>query len=342
MNPSEVFRHNLRRLATAQGLELDGLASSLGFIRDDKKWLRRAWNDGLARPDKRAMPRLEKVAERLGLNNVDDFWNPQAAENQSTVLRSMQKEDEVWQKLVGEIIKYVDAFRLFEAAEPERSKEIEARYGSDIVKIVASWVRQPNDSEEAERDEVASEVLEATAAVREYRDQKRLRDRVRKIIRSCEEWTDMREELQGELGAEGVEPEIERRLTETFSRPLDEHDMATRFYDTYLVQYVENDELGDDGEDDDLGSLVSSLMDHDQWPAYVQYNFDGHHDEAIAALEDKFATFRNRTIRIMSLQESVTAFEKIYLDRFAPVDEDDEDGIVGEQGISIDPKKPST
>lgn len=335
--PSEVFRENLQRLTSVQKLDLDGLASSLGFIRDDKKWLRRAWNDGLARPDKRAIGRLEKVAERLGLKNIDDLWNPQAAEDQTNVLRSMQNDDAVWQKLVGQIIEFVDAFRLFEAAEPERAKEIGERYDSDMVKMVASWVRQSAKTDEPVRDEVASEVLEATAAVREYRDQKPLRKRVRKLVSSCEEWTHMVAELTETLGWEGVEPEIERRLSEAISPPLDEYDMANRFFNTYLSDFPDGDEP-EDGNEDDLGSLVSSLMDHDQWPAYVQYNFDGHHDEAIGALEDKFAEFRKKATGILSLKESIAAFEKIYLDRFAPDYDDDDDGILGEHGINIAPR----
>lgn len=70
----DVFRDNLHRLAHAHGLDFDGLARGLGYIRDDKKWLRRLWRDGLDQPDGRRRDELDRLAGFLGLWHHRQLW----------------------------------------------------------------------------------------------------------------------------------------------------------------------------------------------------------------------------------------------------------------------------
>ncbi|MCA9179423.1 MAG: hypothetical protein KDB14_33440 [Planctomycetales bacterium] len=332
--PSQVFRENLQRLASAQGLELDGLASSLGFIRDDKKWLRRAWNDGLARPDKRAMPRLEKIVARFGLDEIDELWNPQAAEDQATVLRSVQMNDAAWEQLVGQIIEYIDAFRILQSTAPERANEIEARYDSVVVKMIAAWVRPAADKEVAARDKTADEILAATSAVRDYRHDTSLRTRVRKLLSEYEEWSAMNDELRSTLGEEAVEAEIERRLTEAFSRPLDEHELVERFCNSYLVRYSDPEELEDEG-DDRATAFLEGLTRHDHWFDLVRHKYDGNESAAESAMVEKWNELQKRSDGTISVSEAVKAYCKNYLDGFER-DYSDEGVMPGELGYGSD------
>jgi len=326
LTPSEVFRDNLHQFAGAQGLEFDGLASALGFIRADKKWLRRAWTDGLARSDKRAIPRLEKIAARFGLSGIDELWNPSAAKDQATVLRSVQMDDAAWEQLVGKVIEYVDTVQTFRATDPHRAYSIEANYHHDMAEMIASWIRPLFGVERSEEDEVAAAVLAATRSFREFREQTSLHVRVWKIARSYEEWSTMEEELQQELGQEDMIEEIKRRLIESISRQPTEQELAQRFYESYLTQYSELEEE-EEVTDKQLTAFLKEMSHHKEY-------MDSFVNEAAAhkALAKKWHEIEEKSLGAISVKDAVKYIIKDFHGEFDDEDFPEEDVMPGELG----------
>lgn len=317
--PSQVFRENLQRLASAQGLELDGLASSLGFIRDDKKWLRRAWNDGLARPDKRAMPRLEKIVARFGLDEIDELWNPQAAEDQATVLRSVQMNDAAWEQLVGQIIEYIEALQVFRGMNPKRAAEIESAYGFDSTKMISEWARRCVTREGADgrvRDDEA-EVLAATKQAREFLADSDSRNRVMMSLMAKDEWKQMTVRLREELGPDGASKEWHRRLAACFADPMTEAEVVRRFFSRHL------EEFADPEVDDALVMFVEDIREHPAWYNFVAVKHGGDEETAIDRLIDMWEEFEKQTGGAMPMEKAVHYFSSRILDPFLEDEADD-------------------
>lgn len=330
--PSEVFRDNVQRLAIAQRLDLDGLASSLGFIRDDKKWLRRAWNDGLARPDKRAMPRLQKIAARLGLGDIDDLWNTQVVDDQSTVLRSVQMNGAAWERLVAQIMEYSEAVQIFRGMKPERAREIETKYEYDQVRMIADWVRRGADGESS--DIIAkgddAEVLDATKQVREFRADSDFRSRVMAALVAKDEWKQMIVELREKLGPEHADDEFARRLAACFSDPLTEAEVVARFFHRHLREFAEPD------EDDPLIVFVNEVRDHPAWLSYVSAKFGNDEQAAIDSLADMWDDFEKQTGGAVPLEKAVHHFCSGILDPMLEEPYSDENVLA--EGLSTDPR----
>jgi hypothetical protein len=93
--PSEVFRDNLRRLARIYDLDASGLAAALQFTREDKKWLARVWDSGLARNDRRSKDRLRQLATFYGLDDPGQMWIPDVEPNPEQLARTLD-HGRVW------------------------------------------------------------------------------------------------------------------------------------------------------------------------------------------------------------------------------------------------------
>ena len=68
-----VFRDNLHRLASNWDLDFDKIAKLLKWKGSDRRWLKRIWDEGLDRPDKRSEDKLAILARWLGVI-PQDFW----------------------------------------------------------------------------------------------------------------------------------------------------------------------------------------------------------------------------------------------------------------------------
>lgn len=89
----KTFQDNLQALSMCQGyFFVEELARALGYIRDDKKWLRRLWNDGLDQPDSRRQKHLDTLARFLGLRDHRQFWDFDASVSPSA-LRDNNKHE---------------------------------------------------------------------------------------------------------------------------------------------------------------------------------------------------------------------------------------------------------
>ncbi|MEZ5945228.1 MAG: hypothetical protein R3C18_27960 [Planctomycetaceae bacterium] len=111
MDRRETFKANLRRLAERQGLDFDGLAHRLGYIRDRKKWLRRMWRDGLERLDERRWQDFVSLANFLGLDHPQMFWEESPDVSPRVFRKGNQLEfvklvDEAW-----DFIRTIDTLR---------------------------------------------------------------------------------------------------------------------------------------------------------------------------------------------------------------------------------------
>lgn len=331
--PAKVFRDNLQRLASLQQLDLDGFASTLGFVRDDKKWLRRAWNEGLARPDKRAIPRLEKISGCLGLSDLHELWKPQLIANQETVLHTIQTNDDIWQDLVAKIIKYVDAVQTLRVFAPVEAEEIEAKYDFDMNKMIASWVRSEIDPKQSVKNEEISRILAETQAVREFRQQTSLRGRVRDRLCRYKEWVLMIEDLHRTLQKEATSQEIERRLNESISRLPAEQEVLKRFYDKYLAEYTAPDEELEEEENERLYSFIEGVQDHWYWNAYVQARYNGVDDDATAAMIEMWDELEEKSGGTILVETAVEFIHTRIFDDFEIKDCDDKT-MPGELGNS--------
>lgn len=171
IDPKTLFRDNLRRLAGSHDLDFDGLASMLGWRRDTKKWLRRAWDDGLARADSRSAARLQFLATAFGIR-IADFWQPDCVPDPNDILRTHNPAFAngrcliLWSTCVRKILLIVKNLPKVWKDNPDDLLAIRMRYHSE-QDMIASWlaanigkVQLPLDEQEILRqalDETANQ-----------------------------------------------------------------------------------------------------------------------------------------------------------------------------------------
>ena len=143
-DPKTVFRNNLRRLAASQGLDFDGLASKLGWRGHAKKWLRRAWRDGLARPDRRSAPLLQYLSTAFGVRDRG-FWDPECCPDPNDLLRTHSpayangRSLILWSICVRKILLIVKNLPKVWKDNPDDLLAIRLRYKSE-QDMIASWL----------------------------------------------------------------------------------------------------------------------------------------------------------------------------------------------------------
>ncbi len=170
-DPKTVFRSNLRRLAGSHGLDFDGLVKMLGWRCEAKKWLRRAWRDGLARPDSRSEPSLQLLGTAFGIRAID-FWNEDVIPDPQRILHHHNPAFAngrcliVWSTCVRKILLMVKNLPQVWKDNPNDLLAIRMRYRCE-QDMIAAWLaskigdlRLPPDEQEIVRQALADDTID--------------------------------------------------------------------------------------------------------------------------------------------------------------------------------------
>lgn len=297
LEPAQIFRKNLRSLARAHGMDFDDLASSLKFVREEKKWLRRIWRDGLARYDKRTSPLLRQVATCLGLLEEGDFWKPDLVVEPTDLF---QANFHRWIEIIQRVKEHVEALHTLRSHFPNEMNEIESRY-KDEDTMIAYWVAREFPGIEKDCFEDAAELdrlLADTDAARSYLRDTELRDRVLKRAEETEEWPRMFDQLLKKLDESSVwctetNREIEDRLTEAISQHPTEEEVFARFYERYLLPFREPKAQPEEETSDEVGLLIEELRLHRNWQRHLDLKFEGMESEAVNGIAQLWTEYRS-------------------------------------------------
>ena len=320
LGPSEIFRRNLRKLAKAYGMDFDDLAGSLKFIREEKKWLRKLWRDGLARYDKRTSRLLKQVATCLGLADEGDFWKPDLVIEPTDIFQANFSR---WTEVIKRVREHVEALHTLRSHFPSEMRDIQSRY-KDEDTMFAYWVAREFPGIEKDVFDDAEELkhlLAETEVPRSYLQETRFRERVLKRAKETEEWPRMFDELLKRFGeprnlCSDTEEEIEKRLTESISRHPTEEEVFARFFEKYLLPFRETTNEPERGPtaSDEVELLIEELRLHRNWQRHLDLRFDGSEIEAREEFDRLWAEYRSASNEMPSRDAFAAYYRSKILD----------------------------
>ena len=358
----EVFRENLHRLASSNGLDCDKLAVALHWYRADKKWLQRVWKDGLARADKRSKRMLEQLAKGLAIA-PDEFWVPGVLPHPRALacrhnywLRTSYAYTE-WPETIRKIRQILKNLPVVWAASPEEVIAIRNQYRSE-AHMIADWVssvvgakRLPPDSEAVLKrvlKEPSSEPYGGDLVYQLFYSMNthpKWADIVRRGCEHCHE--EFRQEyVDQEPLPDSVSKYFRGMILDAVSRPLSLQEALSRievlFGFASAPAVVPNEELNE---------IIRELQKHPAWDEYVNSRcFDL--DSAYDKLRQQWTLARSRK---MSVAEFVRHYERLILDEVEPKGQDEQrveptktgrekelQQLISEQAVDADCEEPTS
>lgn len=300
MTPSEIFRQNIRLMAATMRIEtVNALAKAIGFEGEDTKWLRRAWMDGISRPDPRKRRQLEQVAAFFKQAKVQDLWNPQSEVSPYTLMERRQE----WQWVVHRIL---DCFRLLQQAKLRGEEPVRnalARYGFIDELFIADWVatefgqRRP-EFEELDKSSFAATQYEFISSwkfvnwflcgdAEDGNVPLALWEFVAKRASSHPNWEGMTEyvrDVYRQLHGIPDGPDLEAHVHDSVMKILDglryRPLSPQEILDEFTAFYLDWDGPRARAVEDGSKSIIEQLMLHPQWPRWVELKYDGDYEEA--------------------------------------------------------------
>jgi len=235
-----VFRENLHRLADAHELDFDGLCKTLGFIREDKKWLRRLWRDGLDQLNSRRKEELKKLANHLGLLDSRQLWESNVAVSVSAM---MQTSPAGFIQVAARTSAYFAALQHLYLRCPQEIDELLQRYDMCDTAMVAAFVAASyNINLEYQTYLDLQRLKELTEQFQSYQKMHNV-ERVREKLETHPAWIKMVSDLHqamcgksSERMLQDVSAEIERRMQAVIRQPPSIEEIATRFTRRYLIE----------------------------------------------------------------------------------------------------------
>ncbi len=355
MTPAEVFRDNLRRLTVAFDLDFDGLAVALGFGRDDKKWLSRAWLNGLAKSDSRSRDRLRRLTTFFGLENARDMWVPEVEPDPAQLAKAM---DNRWDDLVAKV---ANAMRVIDRAFHRYPKEIQDLVTNHKCKVfndvIAVWVaakygtNRLSDGEQqliAQVEEDFAHALELELTTN-FKSQLTARlaqhpafnDMVVQMCRTLDlqPIEDAYDHVTGQPvefpAAEAIPDKfyeyLHSRIYESMIRPLSFDEVYARFVRRYLASGNEEDEY-DSG--DMFLSVMAELQMHAEWSNHVTRAYAGDFDAAESNVRVKWKEARIKSSHTITVDAFVHFYTSNILDELVQ-DKETEVGDIGQTRKSL-------
>lgn len=287
-SPAETFRSNLHRLSAAQDLDCDGLAAALDFTRDQKKWLWRAWEDGLSRHDKRTSKRLWKLVRFFGVESPGELWKPDVEIDPE---RLRQTNLRSWVLLVDQIQRYLRIIERLRRGFPDEFTRIEEKYEFNVTLMVASWMNDEWNSggdSDLERSMVESMRSQVERGEHNYEAWKRtheqsLQVRLRKLLEAHPKWNHFCSRLRQHHGDHALDSEIDVRLTRAFRQRASLEEAHKRFIESCLREQTNEYSFSDE-----TMVIVENLKDHPNWTKWVEWEFDGNIDAAITHVDSEW------------------------------------------------------
>lgn len=330
--PQNVFRRNLHRLAAAHQMDFDGLASALGFIRAEKKWLRRAWETGLSRPDDRTLQFLSRLAKCLGLGAYDDLWKPDISLDPA-VIASVKID--AWRRLVGIVKEYVEAMQMLRSHSPSEMREIEEKYRFDELGMIALWtlrhyrsvdpIADGNDGGDEKETALRDRLIAETQSARTFVTETSFRERVRKRLEQLPEWAAMFRELLGQTGdpedwCSESERILDSRLTEAIARHPTEEEVCERFRSRYFAAF-RSASSPTPAALEVVETIIDELRLHRHWGRHVELEFNGDEGQAVEKIRFQWSEYSIAS----KGSATINAFTSVYRHRILDSIPDPED-----------------
>ena len=260
-----TFQQNLHRLADAHGLDFDSLAKSLGFIREDKKWLRRLWQSGLDQPNSRRTAQLDQLAQRLGLKNSRQLWEADVSVSVSAMQEGNLNE---FVQMATRACQFFADLQRLHLRCPTEINDLLAHYGFDAHRMIAHFVASSYHVDlgaEVDADFVTFERLSET-----HESHSPQMERTQQVLENLQRhpaWASMIDRLTRQFYGKSIDhlmpdvlAEIERRLQAVIEQPPSMEEIVQRFTAKYLEQ-----------ADDDGFSIVMQIISADpMWPEFMR------------------------------------------------------------------------
>ena len=289
MSSAETFKENLQKFASvAQIKDFESLASALEFQRDDKRWLKRIWEQGLSRPDPRRAKQLRKVASFLKVENIREFWNPQFEVGPFSLLERRME----WTALVSQVI---DFYNMLQQAKLRRSQKVHdmlAKYGFDEPLFIGDMVAAFRGQKREEFEDVDlswyynlwSDLHAASgfAAWVMAEEKMRLRNYVVEKLSDHPAWNsfldgiwDVSQRTYGASSEEEhrenwIEMVLDRMLSDLQLRPASPQDILRQFKEFYLDESPHLDFVTEG-----LPMILQELRCHERWDDWVEAEHNG-------------------------------------------------------------------
>lgn len=326
MDAAEIFRQNLYRLSAGVGYDsFDALAGALNFRNNDRKWLRRCWDNGLKQPDVRTKTQLEALAGVLRVG-VEDLWNKAAEVNPYGLLNDRYH----FGMLVRQIL---EVHRFLQQAKLRKRKKVRealAIYGYDERMFIADWVAK---SYGAERPYIDFSVFTAESGLLSDADlteqylfgDMRIEEtldlgayliaRGKKHPRWDDFISDMYEYYIVELGIH-EEAMIDAHIRDAVVRIADEFRLRTLshedIYKLFESFYLDENDVKRRNEDYDF--ILNVLKLHPMWPAHVVEAFDGDSKKAEDCIMGMWSEAIHRTSEDTLIPEDFIGYYRRRLD----------------------------
>tara|TARA_R110002111_G_scaffold100975_1_gene156357 strand:- start:2525 stop:3529 length:1005 start_codon:yes stop_codon:yes gene_type:complete len=315
---AEIFRENLHRLTAAQELGFEELAKGLGFKRDDKKWLRRLWRDGLQHSHPKRIRHLQRLARFLGLFSETDLWRPSVVAAPGILL--VHNDAKLWLIFVERVARFLECQKFLRIRYPKEMWDIESRYQHSDYHLVAAWtahkyLRKPLPPDE---QELLEQLEDEWGDTLEYEVKKHVVDRLLLRLQQHPAWEEFVDLIHRMFGEERFEKELSIRvhseikqwICESFNRLPSDDEIYQRFCVRYLSGLV--DQPDEDRSDGRWHKIVTELRSNPEWQRYVEMSFDDLEHAAINDVRNKWFDAVNKSAG--AIEPAV--FIHVFKDRF--------------------------
>ncbi len=133
-----TFRTNLRRTAALKGVyDAKQLANSLGLAGEDRRWVKRLWDQGLSHANARSHALLKKLTAFLGVAGSAELWKP------NLVLSTYDRQALISQVEVSHVVEVIHAYRQLQAAKhlkPIQYLRALKQYDYSEALLIADWL----------------------------------------------------------------------------------------------------------------------------------------------------------------------------------------------------------
>ncbi len=133
-----TFRTNLQQLAAVKGVyDAKQLANALGFVGEDRRWIKRLWEQGLSHASARSHTLLKKLTAFLEVAGSAELWKP------NLVLSTYDRQGLISQIEVSQVVAVIHAYRQLQAAKhlrPMQYLRALKQYDYSESMLIADWV----------------------------------------------------------------------------------------------------------------------------------------------------------------------------------------------------------
>lgn len=240
-----IFQRNLRHAAMLLDIhDHNQLADKLGWKDNDRRWLRRIWDQGLDRPDKRRTKDIKQLGKLLGVQ-PDDLWRPDIEIRGTDVVHDPER----WEKLVRSVIEIYLRFQVVKRQQHDWTVRALSRYRGDEELLIAELVAQKHGVDspklarirESEMEKLGRSSPEWRALTNEARKgEDALYEFVGKQIRKHPWFKPFEEEIVSEQGA-NAETAIKNLIRQIWQRPKTPQEVVDEFVSLHLDSFTEDD-----------------------------------------------------------------------------------------------------